>query len=99
MDSHPIVRDAAPVSYTHLYNMMNEGQKWVINADVLHWINDNYETLKHAKLIGQTPAKGTPYGYSAWSEQEGIISVRNTSDEVKEDVYKRQGYRAGSRKR
>ena len=39
------------------YNMMNEGQKWVINADVLHWINDNYETLKHAKLIGQTPAK------------------------------------------
>ena len=66
------------------YNMMNEGQKWVINADVLHWINDNYEILKHAKLIGQTPAKGTPYGYSAWSGQEGIISVRNPSDEVKE---------------
>lgn len=66
------------------YNMMNEGQKWVINADVLHWINDNYEILKHAKLIGQSPAKGTPYGYSAWSGQEGIISVRNPSDEVKE---------------
>lgn len=63
---------------------MNEGQKWVINADVLHWINDNYEILKHAKLIGQTPVKGTPYGYSAWSGQEGIISVRNPSDEVKE---------------
>ena len=69
------------------YNMMNEGQKWVINADVLHWINDNYETLKHAKLIGQTPAKGTPYGYSAWSGQEGIISVRNPSDEVKEFTF------------
>lgn len=69
------------------YNMMNEGQKWVINADVLHWINDNYETLKHARLIGRTPAKGTPYGYSAWSEQEGIISVRNPSDEVKEFTF------------
>lgn len=65
------------------YNMMNEGQKWVINADVLHWIQDNYPILKHAKLIGQTPAKGTPYGFSAWSDGEGIISVRNPSDQVK----------------
>ena len=69
------------------YNMMNEGQKWVINADVLHWANDNYEILKHAKLIGQTPATGTPYGYSAWSGQDGIISVRNPSDEVKEFAF------------
>ena len=77
-------RDTAFWELYYSYNMMNEGQKWVINADVLHWINDNYEILKHAKLIGQTPAKGTPYGYSAWSGQEGIISVRNPSDEVKE---------------
>ncbi len=62
------------------YDMMNEGQKWMINADVLRWISDNYEILRHAKLIGQTPAKGGPYGYSAWNGQEGIISVRNPSD-------------------
>ena len=43
------------------YDMMDEGQKWVINADVLRWISDNYEILRHAKLIGQTPAKGGPY--------------------------------------
>ncbi len=65
------------------YNMMNEGQKWVINADVLHWIRDNYEILRHAKLIGLTPAKGNPYGYSAWTGKEGIISVRNPSDQPK----------------
>lgn len=65
------------------YTMMNEGQKWVINADVLHWIHDNYQILKHAKLIGQTPAKGTPYGFSAWSDKEGIISLRNPSDQEK----------------
>lgn len=65
------------------YNMMNEGQKWVINADVLHWIRDNYEILRHAKLIGLTPANGNPYGYSAWTGEEGIISVRNPSDQPK----------------
>lgn len=66
------------------YHMMNEGQKWEINADVLRWISANYRILKHAKLIGQTPAKATPYGYSCWSGEEGIISVRNPSHEVKE---------------
>lgn len=66
------------------YNMMNEGQKWVINADVLHWVSDNYEILKHAKLVGYTPAKGALYGYSAWSGREGIISFRNPSDQTQE---------------
>lgn len=62
------------------YNMMNEGHKWLINAETLQWIRDNYQILRHAKLIGQTPVKGTPYGYSAWAGNEGVISVRNPSD-------------------
>lgn len=65
------------------YRLMNEGHKWEINAEVLHWIEENYAILKQAKLIGETPAKGSPYGYSAWEGEEGIVSVRNPSDEVK----------------
>lgn len=65
------------------YCLLNEGHKWEINAEVLHWIEENYPVLKHAKLIGQTPAKGAPYGYSSWAGDEGIVSVRNPSDEVK----------------
>lgn len=66
------------------YKMMNEGNKWAINADVLHWIDEHFNILKHAKLIGNTPAQGSPYGYSAWEGQEGIVSVRNPSDQPKE---------------
>lgn len=65
------------------YRLMNEGHKWEINAEVLHWIEENYPVLKHAKPIGQTPAKVAPYGYSSWAGDEGIVSVRNPSDEVK----------------
>lgn len=64
------------------YNMMDEGDKWGVNAETLQWMRDNYLILRHAKLIGQTPVKGTPYGYSAWTGNEGIISVRNPSDKV-----------------
>lgn len=63
------------------YNMMNEGQKWAINADVLRWIGANYPILQHAKLIGETPAKKTPYGFSAWKDGEGIISLRNPANQ------------------
>lgn len=62
------------------YNMMDEGQKWAVNADVLQWIRDNYSILRHAKLIGQTPEKAEAYGFSAWKDSEGIISVRNPSN-------------------
>lgn len=66
------------------YDMMNEGRKWEINAEVLRWICDNYGILKNAKLIGTTPAKGTPYGFSSWEGNEGIISVRNPSGQVQD---------------
>lgn len=62
------------------YNMMEEGQKWAINAEVLQWIEENYPVLRHAKLIGNTPEQKTPYGYSAWQNGKGIISLRNPSN-------------------
>ena len=63
--------------------MIDEGQKWDINAEYLEWAKKNYHILKNAKLIGTTPDKGNTYGYSCWDGEEGIISMRNPSASVK----------------
>ena len=61
------------------YNMFNDA-KWRINADALRFIRNEYDVLKTAQFIGGCPAKGEAYGYSAWTENKGIISLRNPAN-------------------
>lgn len=61
------------------YNMFNTA-KWRINADALRFIRNDYETLKTSQFIGGSPKKGEAYGYSCWSENKGIISLRNPAN-------------------
>ncbi len=58
------------------YNMFNDA-KWRINADALRFIRNEYETLKTARFIGGCPADAQVYGFSSWSENTGIVSLRN----------------------
>ena len=64
------------------YNMFNEA-KWCINADALRFVRNNYEILKSSQFIGGSPKDGEVYGYSAWTENAGIVSLRNPSNEKK----------------
>ena len=61
------------------YNMLNKA-KWRINADALRFIRNDYETLKTSQFIGGCPENGEAYGYSCWSENKGIISLRNPAN-------------------
>lgn len=61
------------------YNMFNSA-KWLINADALRFIHNEYETLKTSQLIGGSPAEAEVYGYSCWSDKKGIISIRNPAN-------------------
>lgn len=61
------------------YNMFNKA-KWRINADALRFVRNEYETLKTSQFIGGCPADGEVYGYSCWSENKGIISLRNPAN-------------------
>lgn len=70
-------RGAAFWELLYSYNLLDEGGKWLINAEVLNFLQKNYSILRHAKLIGDSPAGGHCYGYSCWNDEEGIISVRN----------------------
>lgn len=74
-------RGAAFWELLYSYNMIDEGHKWLVNAEALRFLENNYDILRHAKLIGETPANGNCYGYSCWNDREGIISVRNPKSE------------------
>ena len=65
------------------YTMLDEGQKWMINGDVLNWIESNFNTLRNSKIIGTNPENSGVYGYSCWDGYDGIISVRNSSTTTK----------------
>lgn len=75
-------RGAAFWELLYSYNLLDEGGKWMINAEALKFLQENYSILRNAKLIGETPAKGNCYGYSCWDAKEGIISVRNPKSEA-----------------
>ncbi|MBM7269010.1 discoidin domain-containing protein [Streptococcus suis] len=62
--------------FYYSYNMMDE-EKWQVNGEAVNWIESNFETLKNARFHGGKPGHGQVYGYSAWDEEKGILSIRN----------------------
>lgn len=68
------------------YNLMDEGNKWMINAEALKFVESNYETLRNSIYFGPSPLEGKVYGYSCWQtkadtkQAEGIVSFRNPSN-------------------
>lgn len=64
------------------YNMMDD-DKWAICAEVLAWAKKNFPILRNAKLVGKTPDEGNVYGYSSWILGQGILALRNPTDQPK----------------
>lgn len=69
------------------YTMMNEGQKWRINAEFIRWANEHFPVLRNARLFGGNPDNAEVYGYSCWEGTEGIVSVRNPSTTARSFTY------------
>lgn len=76
------------------YNLMDEGNKWQINAEALTFVDRNYETLRNSIYFGPSPLTGGVYGYSCWQRKaergqaEGIVSFRNPSNKVQTYTFK-----------
>lgn len=69
------------------YNLMDEGNKWQINAEALNFVDRNYETLRNSIYFGPSPLTGGVYGYSCWrkaesGQAEGFVSFRNPSNKA-----------------
>lgn len=75
---------ARGTAFWELYYSFNlfDDDMWDINAFVLRWAKKNFDILKNAKLIGETPAEGKVYGYSAWSGDHGFITLRNPANKI-----------------
>ena len=63
------------------YSMMNEA-KWRINYSVLRFLEDNIDVLANSVIFGGRPSKEQVYGFSAFSDNEGILCLRNSSGET-----------------
>ena len=66
------------------YTMVDEGDKWYVNSEVLNYIENRHEVLRNSQRFGGSPEKGDVYGYSAWSNDKGTIAIRNPSAEAKQ---------------
>lgn len=52
---------------------------WDVLAEGLIWANKMFPTFKHAKMHGGNPSKQEAYGYTAWLDNQGFISIHNPS--------------------
>lgn len=62
--------------FYYSFNMMSE-EKWRINNSVLLFIEENLPLLKNSVMFGGRPALGQVYGYGCFSDDEGIVMLRN----------------------
>ncbi len=51
--------------------------EWDTLAECAKWSRANADTLVDTHWIGGDPGELEPYGWAAWSERKGIITVRN----------------------
>ena len=65
------------------YDLIDGGNKWMINANALQFLEENYDILRYSILFGGSPKEGDVYGYSCWNDKDGIIAVRNPSNTTK----------------
>jgi hypothetical protein len=54
-------------------------RNWDCLANAARWARENESVLVDTHWIGGDPFKGQVYGYASWSEDKGIISLRNPS--------------------
>lgn len=61
--------------------LMN-AERWSILAEVMRFHKENFHILKNASLIGGDPALENVYGFVSFTDEgEGIVALRNPSDE------------------
>lgn len=56
---------------------------WDVLAKGLKWAHSVFPYFKNAKMHGGNPKKAEVYGYTAWNENGGYISIHNPSDTTK----------------
>jgi hypothetical protein len=61
------------------WNLLN-AEVWDIIAESILWSRAKKNILADTHWIGGDPAKGEVYGWAAWSNNKGTLTLRNPSD-------------------
>ena len=62
------------------YSLMNEA-KWRINHSALRFIDRNMDVLSRSVIFGGRPSEGKCYGFACFTDDEGILCLRNSGKE------------------
>ncbi|NWK55101.1 hypothetical protein HW115_05735 [Verrucomicrobiaceae bacterium N1E253] len=57
---------------------------WDVLAEGMLWVEDVFPTFKRSRMHGGDPKKGEVYGFTAWLEKRGYISIHNPSDSAQD---------------
>jgi hypothetical protein len=56
---------------------------WDVLAEGLLWARDVFPAFKHSRMHGGSPREGEVYGYTAWLEDQGYVSLHNPSEKAR----------------
>lgn len=56
---------------------------WDVISEGLAWAQAVFPTFRRSRMFGGNPAKREVYGYTAWNEEQGYISLHNPSAEAR----------------
>lgn len=106
-NAHPTVKYDIDEFKTYLYACMMRGtgfvelyfspemfdnERYAAATEVLEWAERNFGVLRHSRFFGDAPETGGVYGYYAFSDGRGYLSVRNSSDAAKTFSFDRKNF-------
>jgi hypothetical protein len=56
---------------------------WDVLSEGLYWAAEVFPTFKRVRMHGGSPAAGEVYGYTAWTQAEGYMSLHNPSAQTR----------------
>ncbi len=56
---------------------------WDVISEGLHWAEEVFPTFKRVRMHGGSPKANEVYGYTAWNESQGYISIHNPAAAAK----------------
>lgn len=54
---------------------------WAVLAEAARWSRSRAEVLVDTHWIGGDPGRGEAYGYASWCPRQGVVMLRNPSDQ------------------
>jgi hypothetical protein len=55
---------------------------WDVLSECLHWSYKVFPTFQRSRMHGGNPQKGEVYGYTAWTKNQGYISLHNPGEKA-----------------